>query len=197
MTDLSDVNMEGVQPLSESQELPVGTYLVRVEDTEKKETKEKFGDDGQKLPPNFYLQFAMKAYGGDHDGQTEFVRLNLWNTNQQAVNIAKSELKSIQQATGVVSANSDHYHSKWLVMEVKAGRDATKKFRNYSQAPAELLAQFAHVPPVPAKAPSAAPAAAQQQADGPRPGSGAQAAAAAASTGAASALPDWAKKKTA
>lgn len=202
MTDLSDISMEGVKPQSESSDLPVGNYLIRIEDTEKKETKEKFGEDGQKLPPNHYLQIAAKVYSAEAEGHVEFIRLNLWNTNEQAVNIAKSEFKSIQDATGVASANSDDYHGKWLHLEVKAGKkDPTKTFRNYFPAPADAVAQFVHIPPVAPKAPSLA---ANQPAANKAPAfiaSNPQAQAVAAQPDTAKApgaLPDWAKpKKTA
>lgn len=187
MTDLSDINMDGVAPLSTHQELPAGTYLARIEDTEKKETKEKFDEIGNKMAPNHYLQIALKVYGGPNDGQTEFVRLNLWNTSTTAVAMAKSELKSIQDATGVLSSNSDHFHGKWIVLEIKAGtKDPSKLFKNYSIAPESLLAEYASVPPVPAKAITAPP---------PYVASNPQAAAVASAPDKSAALPDWAKKK--
>jgi hypothetical protein len=188
MTDLSDVNMEGVKPMSEAQELGVGKYLVRIEDTEKKETKEKYDDNNQKLPPNHYLQISMKVYGGPSDGHTEFARLNLWNTNQTAVNMAKSELKSIQEATSVVSTNSDHLHGHWLVLEVEAGKkDPTKTYKRYHALTTDEKISIAEIvknaPPIPPKAPSEAakPAAAPL-------------AASSASAPSAGALPSWAKK---
>lgn len=193
MTDLSDINMDGVQPMGEAQELPLGQYLVRIEDTEKKETKEKFDEQGNKLPPAHYLQIALKVYGGPNEGQVEFVRLNLWNPNPTAVSMAKSELKSIQEATGVASPNSDHYHGKWMILEIKEGiKDPKKHYRKYAAAPQEIVAAFAHVPPVPAKAPSVA---ATTSSNTPKPGAFIAKEAAAAAAPAASALPSWAQKK--
>lgn len=188
MTDLSDVNMDNVKPMGEIQELPVGQYLVRVEDTEKKAAKEKFdAETSEKLPQGHYLQMSLKVYGGPNDGQTEFVRLNLWNSNPTAVTMAKSELKSIQEATGVVSSNSDHFHGKWMVLEIKTGvKDPKKLYKKYSEAPAAWLTAFAHIPPVPAKAPSMA-------ASQPTPET-ARAAGAPPAVAAADALPSWAKK---
>jgi hypothetical protein len=202
MTDLSDVNMEGVKPMSEIQDLGVGQYLVRIEDTDKKETKDKYSENGEKLPPNHYLQIALKVYGGPDEGRVEFVRLNLWNSNPTAVNMAKSELKSIQDAIGVVTANSDHMHGKWLVLEIKAGtKDATKLYKHYQAAPEGMVKEFAHIQPVPAKAPSpaatvsSAKAATNSLYADPKPP--ASAAAAAPAAGSPSALPAWAQKKTA
>lgn len=200
MTDLSDVNMEGVKPMNDAQELPIGTYLVRIEDTEKKETKEKYDDAGQKLPPNFYLQIANKVYGGPSEGQTEFSRLNLWNSNQTAVDMAKSELKSIQEATGVVSASSNDLHGKWMVLEVRAGKtEATKdkRYKHYTPATEGMIAAFASVAPVPAKAPApaaTAPAAAPAFVAS-MPGAAAVAAAPAVVGTGPKDLPSWAKPK--
>lgn len=187
MADISDVNMEGVLPPSDFTELPLGTYLVRVEDSDKKEsTKEVFDSEGAKLPPNKYLQFTAKVYGGPNEGDHENINLNLWNTNEMAVNMAKSELKAIQDATQVYSGDSNHYHGKWMIMEKKEYTKKNKEVgtkRIFSAPPAEMLAAFAHVPPVPAKA--------------PQPAAAPAAAAAASAAGSPSALPSWAKKKTA
>lgn len=202
MTDLSDVNMEGVKPMSSAQELGIGQYLVRIEDTNKKETKEKYDEDGQKLPPNHYLQIDLRVYGGPNDGQVEFVRLNLWNTNPTAVNMAKSERKSIEDAISVISTNSNDWHGKWMILEIVAGsKDPSKLYKNYSAAPQELIAQFAaNVPPVPAK-PASAPAAQPAQATTSAPSTGLENAprppAAAAPAAAPGGLPAWAQKKTA
>ena len=184
--------------MSENQELPLGQYLVRIEDTAKKETKEKFDPEGNRLPANHYLQVALKVYGGPNDGQVEFVRLNLWNDSPYAVSMAKSERKSIEDVIGVVSTNSDHWHSKWLVLEVRAGKTEKSKdklYKHYHPAPEGMVKEYAHIPPVPAKAPSVAarPAAqpAASLAGAPRP----PATAAAAPASAADALPEWARKK--
>lgn len=189
MTDLSDINMEGVKPMSDAQELGAGQYLVRIEDTDKKQVqKEVYDEAGNKLVPNHYLQIDLKVYGGPDDGRTEFVRLNLWNHNVTAVNMAKSELKSIQEATQTVSTNSEHLHGKWMILEKKAGvKDPTKLYKHYSAAPAEIVASFAGTAaPIAAKAP-AAPAFVRNM-----PGA---AALAAATAPAAGALPSWAMKK--
>lgn len=184
MTDLSDVNMEGVRPMSDIQELPVGQYLVRIEDTEKKETKERFDEQGNKLAPNHYLQISLKVYGGTNDGQVEFSRLNLWNTNETAVNMAKAELKSIQNATGVASASSIDMHGKWMVLEVKAGiKDPTKLYKHYHKADESFIEPFKDVPAVAIK--SKAP---------PFVASNPKAASVAASPAGSSDVPAWARK---
>ncbi len=206
MTDLSDINMDGVKPSGEPQGLPQGTYLVRIEDTEKKTTKDKFYEDGkphEENGRNFYLQMLLKVYGGPNDGHGEFIRLNLWNSNPTAVNMAKSELKAIQEATGVASTNSNDFHNKWMVLEITPGiKDKTKLYNKFSQVPAGLLSTYAHVPPVPPKDAAAAQAQAMQQqpqqaatvntgtAQAAQPAQAQQGQAAAAG-----AVPSWAAKK--
>lgn len=205
-TDLSDINMEGVQPMGEMQELPVGQYLVRIEDTEKKDTKDKYDENNNKLPGGHYLLIAQKVYGGPHDGQVEFSRLNLWNANATAVNIAKSELKSIQDATnvhpvkgedGITRFKSEWFHGTWMILEVKAGtRDPSKRFKSYMAAPADIVNEYKHVPPVAAKTPEAATVAAPAPAFVRNMPAAASAQVPAAPTQpAAGALPSWAAKK--
>lgn len=215
MTDLSDIDMTGVKPMGDHVDLPIGQYAVRIEDTEKTQTKDKFNEAGDKLPPGFYLKVEYKVYGGPNDGQVDRTNLNLWNSSEDAVRIAKSELKSIQEATGVhprpdaqqiMRFKSDWLHGAWMLLEVKANtRDPQKTIKRYSPCPAEIIAAFAHVPPVPAKAPApeaaaapaAAPAAAAPAAAATT-GYVAPAAAAvpaSAPAGAAGALPAWAQKK--
>lgn len=205
MTDLSDINMEGVKPLGDSQELPAGQFLVRIEDTDRKQVnKEVFAEDGTKLTPNHYLQIDLKVYGGPNDGQVEFCRLNLWNHNQTAVNMAKSELKSIQEATGVVSTNSQHFHGKWMILEKKP---KTKKpdelIRVYTGIPPEQLEALQGImnnaPPIAPKAGSApvASASAATPAFLRNVPAAHSAPAPVAAASAASSLPSWAQPKKA
>lgn len=173
MVSLVDVKMEGVKPQGEYQELGIGKYLIRIEDTEKKAVKDRFDEQGAPLPgngKNFYLQIAQRVYGGERDGHVEFERLNLWNDNETAVNIAKSTLKSIQLALGVESADSSDFHNKWAVLEIKknARGNLTK---HYEKAPDSII---------PKDVPAATPA--QQPAS-------------VAAAAAPSAVPSWATKK--
>lgn len=135
-----DFNMEGVKPSGEYQELPAGEYLVRIEGTEKKPTKDKFHPDGtpsEDNGKNFYLNIALKVGSGPSEGHVEFERLNLWNSNAIAVNIAKSTLKSIQDATGVYTNNSDDFHGKFMIMRIKANSKGVLG-KHYEKVPADM-----------------------------------------------------------
>jgi len=65
------------------------------------------------------LNIAMKIGSGPDEGRIEMERLNLWNANTLAVNIAKSTLKSIQDAVNVYSNDSDDLHGKFMLLRVK------------------------------------------------------------------------------
>ena len=195
MADLSDVDMTGVKAMSDYVELPAGQYLMRIEDTDRIMSKEKFDkESGQKMPDSYYLMVRAVVYGGEHEYHAEIIRLNLWNTNEDAVRMAKSERKSIEEAIGVVSTNSDDWHGKFMVIEVREyeKRDKTKATKRiYTPAPADVIAMFVHLPPVPAKPPSQA-ATKPAFLGGPKTTTAPVTAAPAA---AGSVLPDWAKPK--
>lgn len=188
-----DINMEGVKPQGEYQELPVGQYLVRIEETEKKATKDRFDESGAPSPDNgknFYLQVSLKVYGGPNEGHVEFDRLNLWNSNQIAVNIAKSQLKSIFLATGVESSDSTALHGRWMILEVKENRNK-QLGKHYSPAPASMIPT--DVPAITAQQP-------QQHSQSPgqaatHAAASHQALAANPTGAAAGALPAWAARK--
>lgn len=135
-----DFNMEGVKPAGEYSELPAGEYLVRIEGTEKKPTKDKFYEDGRPHEDNgknHYLNIGLKVGSGPNEGHVEFERLNLWNTNSIAVNIAKSTLKSIQDATGIHTNDSDDLHGKFMIMRIKANSKGTL-VKHYEKVPADM-----------------------------------------------------------
>lgn len=185
-----DVDMTGVKPAGEYQELPIGKYLVRVDETEKKGTKDRFDESGAPSPDNgknFYLQIALSVHGGPNDGHIEFDRLNLWNSNSIAVNMAKAQLKSIFLATGVETSDSTALHGRWMVMEVKAQRNG-QLGKYYEAAPASMIPKeavgYTAEQLEAMKKPSHATAGVAQQASAPAPAAAAD-----------SALPSWAQKK--
>lgn len=117
-----DFSMDNVKPSGEFIELGEGDYLVSIQGTEKKGTKDKFYEDGsphEDNGKNYYLNISLRIHGGNADGIIETERLNLWNSNTTAVNIAKSTLKSIQNATGIHSSESADLHGKYMVMRIK------------------------------------------------------------------------------
>ena len=71
--------------------IPAGIYLAEIIKTELKDTKDKTGK---------YLSVQFKIMEGEQTKRLIFCNLNLVNKNQQAVDIAQSELKSICLAVG-------------------------------------------------------------------------------------------------
>jgi hypothetical protein len=96
MAYIGNFDANTVAPATEFQALPSGEYLMAVTESEMKETK---GGTGQYLQMTFtVLQAAIQ----DHLNRKVFVRLNLINANQTAVDIAQRELSAICHATGVL-----------------------------------------------------------------------------------------------
>lgn len=74
--------------------VPAGQYVATIVSSETKETRAKTGS---------YLSMCFKLFGGEQDGRTVWVNLNLDNPNIIAVQIAERELASICKAVGVLS----------------------------------------------------------------------------------------------
>lgn len=81
-----------VAPSTGFEPLPEGWYNVAISESEIKPTKDKEGA---------YLQLTAKVLDGPQQGKPVFVRLNVQNKNQQAVDIAYAELSAICHVTGV------------------------------------------------------------------------------------------------
>lgn len=96
MAYIGNFDASTVAPATEYQALPSGEYLMAVTESEMKETK---GGTGQ------YLQMSLTVLNAavqEHLGRKVFVRLNLINANQTAVDIAQRELSAICHAVGVL-----------------------------------------------------------------------------------------------
>lgn len=73
--------------------LPAGTHKVMISKEEIKETPDK--------PTNpRRLVVTFQAVEGELKGESHVANYNLWNVNDQTVNIARQELKRIADATG-------------------------------------------------------------------------------------------------
>lgn len=73
--------------------LPEGDYDVEIDDTEEKETKSGTGR---------YLQVTFKVISGPHADRKIWARLNLANSSEKAVEIARMDLAAICRAVGLV-----------------------------------------------------------------------------------------------
>lgn len=77
--------------------LPAGTYDVQIVDSAIKDAKSGNGR---------YLEFTFEVVRGEYKGRRLWDRLNIWNTNQDAAEIAKGALSSICLAVGVDRLNN-------------------------------------------------------------------------------------------
>ena len=151
-----------VEPNQPFTVIPAGKYKAQIVASEIRATN---NGDGQ------YLWFELDIIDGEHAGRKLFERLNLWNQNSQAVEIAQRTLSAMCHAAGQLHvADSDELHFKPMIVTVrvrpagpgKDGKqyDASNEIRGYEaasgtapeQAPAAAVQQAA----APAPAPSAA-----------------------------------------
>ena len=122
MADLNDVDTTEAKELGDSTPIPPSEYTAYIDASKRKLTK---ASDGE------YLSTTWVIHGGEYDGRKIFHNFNLWNKNEVAVNIAKSEWKAVCESTvgkpGV--SNSDDVHHKKCIITVGLetdNRDNTK-----------------------------------------------------------------------
>lgn len=155
---MAELNFDATQvaPNEPFAVLPAGKYIVQVEASEMKPTK---NGDGQ------YLWLELSILDGEHAGRKLFDRLNLVNQSQQAVEIAQRTLSAICHATGQLHvSDSEQLHGRPMVatVRVRPGRmdsgkqfDASNEIRGYE--PTSGAAPAANATPFksPAKQPDA------------------------------------------
>lgn len=116
--NLFAVDTTGVEQMGGYEVLPAGLYPAVMISAAKKPTK---NGDGA------YLECVYQIIDGDMSGKKYTSRLNLWNQNSTAVEIAKRELKSLRTALGLHDQESrtDAFVNKPLVLNigVKARKD--------------------------------------------------------------------------
>lgn len=150
-----------VQPQEAFTVIPAGKYKAQVVASEIRATNNGAGQ---------YLWFEMEILDGEQQGRKLWDRLNLWNDNATAVEIAQRTLSAMCHAAGQLHvADSDELHFKPMIVTVrvrpagpgKDGKqyDASNEIRGYEAvngaAPAAPTHQAAPAP-APAPAPSAA-----------------------------------------
>lgn len=112
-----NLDMSNIDPTPRFDPLPAGEYPVIITASEMKFTK---NGDGQ------YLELTLEVQGGEFAGRKLFDRLNLHNTNRQAVEIAQRQLSQICHAVGFLQVqDSEQLHYKPLVaiVRIEPGRD--------------------------------------------------------------------------
>lgn len=125
---LLDFDATKVDPATEFKPLPEGDYKVAIVKSENKPTKSGNGS---------YLQCTLQVLDGEHKGRQLFERLNLANSNDQAVEIAKKTLSAICHAVGVLQPkDSSELHNRPLVAKVavEPRKDKPGEFSNRVKA---------------------------------------------------------------
>ena len=112
MGNLSGFDASSVEPNQPRTAIPPGEYLAVISGSERLASKSGNGD---------LLKFEFTIQGGAQDGRKVFDRLNLWNTNRQASEIAQRQLSAICRAVNVLRPDdSSSLHNRQLVIVVES-----------------------------------------------------------------------------
>ena len=124
--NLSGFDASTVETTSSFEPLPAGKYRAIITKSEMKPTK---GGNGKYLELQFEL---LGDSSGKHKGRRLWDRLNLINSNQTAVTIAKESLAAICKAVGIMTPNdSAELHNKPLLVRVAVKKsDYSGDFEN-------------------------------------------------------------------
>ena len=128
MADLGGFDATKIAPQGDRTPLPAGDYKVVIEKSEKKPTKKGTGH---------LLELVLKVVDGEHSGRMVWERLNIWNPNQKAAEIAAATLSAICHATGVMKPNaSEQLHNIPMIASVvvEERKDAKGEFSNKIKA---------------------------------------------------------------
>lgn len=155
------------EEMSEHSLWPDGEYGLVITGSDIKETRSN--------PENRYLELEFGDFDGSANGRKYWVRLNLWNSSQVAVEIAQKEFTTICRAAGKLQVN-DTVELHGIPMKVKIGskkrkdngdlENVIRSYKPFQQQPAggAVTQPAAAAPPQPAAAtpppPASAPAAA-------------------------------------
>lgn len=96
--NLFDVDTTGTEKMGGYEVYPPGDYPAMMISAAKKATR---NNDG------YFVECVYQFIEGAHTGKRFTSRMNLWNSNAQAVDIAKRELKSLRAALGLPDNASD------------------------------------------------------------------------------------------
>lgn len=146
MVDLRGFDARAVEPMDEFEPIPAGQYLAAIVGSQMKETK---AGDGK------YLELTFQVLEGQYKGRLLWSRLNLENSNQLAVKIARAQLAAICKATGIITPNdSAELHN--LPLQVKVGLkrredtdEMTNEIKSYAKKaiPAQAAQAATDAPP--------------------------------------------------
>lgn len=148
-----------VEPNQPFEVIPAGKYKAQAIASEIRPTKD---GNGQ------YLWIEFEIIDGELTGRKLWDRLNLWNQNQQAVEIAQRSMSALCHAAGklhVADSEELHFAPVLVTVRVKPAQgqySASNEIRGYEPANGSAPAQAAPAAaaPAPATASATAPSAA-------------------------------------
>lgn len=110
--EFDSTNIEPSAPLDP---VPAGKYPCRITASEIKVTKNGAGR---------YLQLTLDIADGEYKNRKLFDRLNLWNSNVQAQEIAQKTLSAICHAVGILKVrNHEELRGKALLVKATTRND--------------------------------------------------------------------------
>lgn len=128
MGNLHDLGFDAAAPENQSrggfEPMPAGDYVGVFVSSSVKETKSGRGR---------YLELVFECVDGAHRGRRVYERLNLWNENEKAVQIARGTLGDICRAVGIMQPDdSSELHGRPVVAAIvlEERNDAPGKFSN-------------------------------------------------------------------
>lgn len=111
MADLAGFNAEEVEPSAGFEPLPAGAYVAVIVESERKPTTK---GDGS------FLELVFEVIEGEAKGRKLWLRLNLENPNEKAVQIARGQLSGICRAVDVLTPNdSTDLHDIPMVVKLR------------------------------------------------------------------------------
>lgn len=114
MADLHDIDTSNAEALRDGYTpVPPGDYTLLMESSDIEDAK----TEGNK-----FLKCVFNIIGCEYEGAKIIVRFNFWNSNQKAVDIAKSQWRALCEATlgqpNALNGDSSSLHNKIFIGEV-------------------------------------------------------------------------------
>lgn len=92
------LSLKDVETTNDFSPMPVGEYVLRVEQAEVRDTKSGTGK---------YIRATMTVVGGKYEGRKVWHNFNIVNKTPEAVMIGKQELKRMLVASGIPEDKTD------------------------------------------------------------------------------------------
>ena len=149
MADIGNFDASAVEPAAPRDILPAGKYIAHIVKSEMSKTSK----GGQ------MLELELEVIDGQFARRHFWDRLNLVNSNPQAVEIAQRTLSAICHAVGVIKvSDSEQLHFKPMLVTVKV-KPAEEKYPAKNEVggyePANGAKAAAYTPPAASGAPAA------------------------------------------